>query len=122
MLNRSYYALIVEPARLSRTSNDNARYLRNVPNFVGTGVTFTFWFKHVQCEQETCGLYLLHAFDSSRAFCWSLWLERDGIWFDNPRSNGAKYQYPLNFVGDEYKWNGDRTWRHVAFQLDSASD
>ena len=44
------------------------------------------------------------------------------MWFDNPLSTSAKFQYPRNFVGDEYKWKGAKTWRHVAFSLDSASD
>ena len=94
------------------------------PGSSSSSNVFTNRYRHYQClEHDSCGLYLLYATDASvEHLCWSLWLERDGIWFDNPRSNGAKYQYPLNFVGDEYKWNGDRTWRHVAFQLDSASD
>ena len=52
---------------------------------------------------------------------WSLWLESDGIYFDNP-SGTPKYQYPRNFMGPRAKWRGEHVWRHIAFSLDETTD
>jgi hypothetical protein len=89
-------------------------------------MTVTFWYRHIQCAAgESCGAYVLHATGSGGAECqsviWSLWIESDGIWFDNVKGS-PKYQYPLNFMHERSKWSGDRVWRHVAFSLDENKD
>jgi hypothetical protein len=123
---QAYTQLVLGPVRLTKP-NSNAgekpRSLLNVPSFFGKGVTITFWYRHYECvdAHDSCGVYLFYAM-AELNLCWSLWLERDGIWFDNPMADGAPYQYPLNFVKDEYKWRGSRIWRHIAFALESADD
>ena len=44
--NRSYFSVISEPSRLSRTSSADARLLEHLPRFNGTGATFSYWYRH----------------------------------------------------------------------------
>ena len=48
-ISRSYYQLVTGPQRLSATSDTDARYLVNVPTFVGTGATLSWWHRHHDC-------------------------------------------------------------------------
>jgi hypothetical protein len=67
---------------------------------------------------------LLHAFDSSRAFCWSLWLENGAIWFDNPLGSPT-FQYPKfseSGVSEDFHLKNDDVWRFIGFTLDEVSD
>lgn len=125
----SYTSLLHGPARLSRPDlsvGDQPRMLQNVPSFINSGMTITFWYRHVDCSLgDSCGVYLFWA-DGKGAGCerrgiWSLWLENDGIWFDNVKGT-PKYQYPLNFMPPRSKWTGSQVWRHIAFKLDESTN
>ena len=125
---RKYYALLRGPSRLSATSDADARYLVDVPTFQGTGATLTWWYRHMNCMGNNCGVYLLHAFDESgikeHSYCWSVWLENNALWFDNLKGN-PKYQYPKfedEGLNAKYKFHGDKTWRHMAFVWDERAD
>ena len=125
---RQYYQLLTGPGRLSDALDADARYLVQVPTFVGTGATLSWWHRHFECGSSNCGLYLMHAFDESgipeHSFCWSIWLETDALWYDNLKGN-PKYQYPkftAEGLQDKYKFRGDRWWRHMSFVFDEAVD
>jgi len=121
-LDRPYYLLFRGPEILSTTSDEDARNMTQWPRFFGTGATFTFWYRHVDCPVASCGVFLFTAEDPIRPAgeqrCWSLWLENNAIWFDN----GKDYQYPKDFVPDNFELNGGSTWRHLALVLDENTD
>ena len=130
----SYTSLLFGPARLSEpdiSAGDQPRMLQNVPTFVDSGMTITLWYRHVECAPgDSCGVFLLWADGQGgagapagceRRGIWSLWLETDGIWFDNVKGS-PKYQYPLNFMPPRSKWTGSQVWRHIAFKLDESKN
>ena len=105
--------------------------LENVPSFMDSGMTLTFWYRHIDCTSgDICGVYLLWSDGKggagASAGCdqqgiWSLWLETDGIWVDNVKGS-PKYQYPRNFMPIRTKWKGSEAWRFVSFTLDENSN
>jgi len=129
VIEREFYQLISEPARLSKTSDNDARYLSNVPDFVGSGMTLTFWYRHVNCPKKTCGVYLIHVGDfeafsnttGGNEWCWTLWIENEGIWTDGHANSGYMY-FDDHDVSDKFKPQDDRTWRHIAYQFDEIDD
>lgn len=120
--NNSYYLLIRGPARLSKTSGEQARFLTHVPSFRGTGATFSYWYRHTPFKS---GVYLFWAFDDDSAVCWSLWVEDGAIWYDNPKGVTRQNEY-IYFkdlgMSEKYFWQGDKFWRHVALQFDESTD
>jgi len=130
----TYTSLLYGPARLSKPdlgAGQEPRMLENVPSFVGSGMTLTFWYRHIECTiGDSCGVFLLWSDGqggaSAPAGCerrgiWSLWLETDGIWFDNVKGS-PKFQYPLNFMPPRTKWQGSDVWRFISFTLDETSN
>ena len=87
-------------------------------------MTLTFWYRH--CDPgdfPTCGLYIFYKQDAgmrSSSVCWSLWIENNGIYWDNPHAN-PPYGYPVDFMLPKYRVN-HHAWRHIAFALDAADD
>lgn len=144
-IGRNYYHLLPNTHKLSKTTDADARYLSNVPDFVGTGATISFWYRHTQCSVKTCGVYLLHAGDfvdfggDGPEWCWTAWIENEAFWqdagpyagyvyFSNTKENNKKKQkYPdmslnnLN-VDAKFKPNGDKMWRHFILQFDEVND
>ena len=121
---RDFYQLIEGTVRLSTTADADARYLTNVPSFRNSGMTLSFWYRHVNCPVQTCGVYLIHAFDdnyNTNWACWTLWIENDAIWTDGHANNGYIYFADLN-VDDKYKPKDDIVWRHIAYQFDEVDD
>lgn len=126
---REFYQIIRSPARLTATSDADARYLSNVPDFANSGMTLTFWYRHINCPVKTCGVYLIHAGDfqsfggapSSSEWCWTLWIENEGIWTDGHANSGYLY-FDDHGVGDTFKPQDDFTWRHIAYQFDEVDD
>jgi hypothetical protein len=61
--NRAYYSLVVGPYLLSSTegmTENKHRTITNVPSFVGTGATVSYWCRHKTCSSgRDCGAYLL---------------------------------------------------------------
>ena len=84
----------------------------------------TWWYKH--CEpsgQPSCALFLWVKVDagmSSDSRCWSLRMESDGIYWNNPRAE-VVYDLRLNFLSEEYRVD-HATWRHLALVLDETDD
>jgi len=132
MRGRQYFSLLEGPAILARPTvlddNNNMtgpRSLVGVPSFSGSGVTFSWWHRHnseAECrmlDNSYCGTYLLYAKDMNGAFCWSLWLESNGIFYENKEK---AFKYPRNFMSDEYTLTATKSWRHVSFVLDASDD
>ena len=62
-----YYPVVRGPYLLSVTELADARYVDNIPGFSGSGMTISFWYRHVSCFKDECpGLYILRAFDPFR--------------------------------------------------------
>jgi hypothetical protein len=127
---RSYYQIVAGAHHLSATSNSDARYLSNVPDFTGTGATLTFWYRHIPCSVKTCGVYFLHAgdfqdFGGTQNWCWTAWFENEAFWYDGGPNSGYRYfgkQEGGAQMDDKFKVQGDQVWRHMAYQFDETSD
>ena len=130
--DRQYYSLFKGPGVLTRPmvmdDNDTVsgpRTLTNVPSFAGNGVTFAWWHKHNtedecrELDNVYCGLFFLYAKDAGGGVCWNLWLEANGIFFEN-KAGGVNY--PRNFLPLEYSLTAKKVWRHVTFVLDESND
>jgi hypothetical protein len=124
---RSYYSLLPSPVLLSRPGPlETPRYFDSdtFPSFAGTGMALAFWYRH--CDPgdfPTCGLYLFYKHTAgmqSASVCWSLWMEDNGIYYDNPRAD-PPYGYPVGFMPSKLRVT-HRAWRHVVFALDAADD
>ncbi|EKX46141.1 hypothetical protein GUITHDRAFT_108175 [Guillardia theta CCMP2712] len=133
LINRSYYSLISDPARLSKTSDTDARYLTNVPSFHGTGMTLSFWYRHIPCLTDTCGVYVFQAGQfpppsvtsqgnaSFNSWCWSLWIENQAFWIDGAPNSG--YIHFADYgIDPKFGFSGDKYWRHVVYQLDEKTN
>jgi len=119
---REYYRLFEGPEILSETSDADARNMTMWPTFVGTGVTFTFWYRHVECDVASCGMFLFEAIDPGRPEaerkCWNFWIENNAIWYENSVID----EYPRDFVPRNFQIQGGKTWRHIAITLDETTD
>ncbi|EKX42859.1 hypothetical protein GUITHDRAFT_140993 [Guillardia theta CCMP2712] len=133
LIKRSYYSLISDPARLSKTSDTDARYLNNVPSFHGTGMTLSFWYRHVPCLADTCGVYVFQAGQfpppsvasqanaNFNSWCWSLWIENQAFWIDGAPNSG--YLHFADYgIDPKFGFSGDKYWRHVVYQLDETNN
>ncbi|KAJ1481275.1 hypothetical protein T484DRAFT_1899711 [Baffinella frigidus] len=87
-------------------------------------MTLAYWYRHVECQKESCGIYIFDfrwALDSlGNNSCFNLWMEDNGIYWQT----GSTWDYPRgpSFVEKKYQWTGEKTWRHVAWQLDEISN
>lgn len=124
--SRNYYKLLENAAWLTKTTNDDQRFISNMPSFLGTGATLTWWYRHIPCPGVTCGVYLFHSGDFSgvggaKQWCWTVWIEDEALWFD---AGGGGYTYFESDmkVSHKFKPSGDKFWRHMAFQMDEGSD
>ena len=84
-------------------------------------------YRHIQCQVDTCGVYLLHAGDfetwgGTKNRCWTLWIQNEAFWYDEaPAKSGFQY-FDANGVEDKFRIDGDRIWRHFAYVFDEADD
>jgi hypothetical protein len=120
-----FHLLLRGPHHLGRLQDDEQRYLTKVPSFEGTGCTFTFWYRHVDCKSTSCGGYVLFAGDflywhgdpdPDPSIYWSIWVEDEGIWLDSPGK--GYYWFDDTPVTRKYRPNGNRIWRHMALRFD----
>ncbi len=87
---REYTQLVEGPWYLSRTeAAGEHRTLHDVPSFQGTGMTLSFWYRHVECEAVDCGVYLFVARNAA-AWCWSFWLENTAWSVSRPSPPAAE--------------------------------
>ena len=91
-----------------------------LPSFAGTGMTLSFWYRHVTCVQEPCEVSVF-------------WFEWGGLYVHEHAAYIEIFMGGEEYVGeywyfaeagmpDKYHLNGDRTWRHIVFQLDEDND
>ena len=129
-IGRAYVQIVGGAVRLTdwRTAGGAERLVSRMPSFRGTGMTLTWWYRHMPCPSPTaqCGLYLFHSGDFSGApganrWCWTLWIENKAIWYD---AGGGGYTYFERDMGIESKFlpSGDWFWRHMAMQMDEEAD
>jgi hypothetical protein len=115
---RRYYLLAAGPVRLSLPGpNDVPRYFDTFPGFNGTGMSITLWYRHCdRGDKAGCELYLLYASNEgldSDSYCWAVWVQDNGLFFNNVNAN-PRYFYVLDFMSEEQMLN-HRVWRHLAF-------
>ena len=113
-----YYLLVSGPVRLSLPGpNDIPRYFDVFPGFNGTGLAITLWYRHCDPgDKAGCELYLLYASNEgldSDSYCWAVWVQDNGLYFNNVNAN-PRYFYVLDFMAEEQMLN-HRVWRHLAF-------
>ena len=128
-INRTFFQIVRNASRLTdwrALPSAQERMITDMPSFKGTGMTLTWWYRHVACSAATCGLYLFHSGDFSGAqnakeWCWTLWIENKAIWYD---AGGGGYAYFEQDMGIPSKFHpsGDKFWRHMAMQMDERDD
>lgn len=116
---------MIGPSTLSAPlSGDEPRYFDTFPAFNGSGMTISLWYRHCdRGELSLCGFYFLYAGNSgvdSISYCWTLWIQDNGIYVDNAQAN-PPYFYLVDFMQTAQTLN-HRVWRHLAFVWDSAND
>lgn len=126
LFGRKFYQVVHGAHRLTATSDAEARYITNAPDFVGSGATITFWYRHVQCSVKTCGAYFLHAgdfkaFGGKTDWCWTAWFENEAFWNDVSPNSGYEY-FDDHGVVDKFKLEGQIVWRHMSLQFDEITD
>jgi len=109
-----YVSLIPDTVRMTASAAAEARFLsvQDTPSFFGTGVTFTFWYRH-----ESPGGYVLvgQRGINNADMCWSIYIEDNAIY----ASWGTENTYPSgDKVVDQSYWWSTGVWRHIAWQFD----
>ena len=125
-----YYQLLTGPLKLSEIEEEQQRYLTKIPSWSGTGATYTWWYRHIECTgSPSCGGYLFYVGnflysrtvpDSTSFVNWAIWVENDAIWLDQP-GNGY-YVFQDFGIISRYRLSGDRIWRHMALQFNEDQD
>lgn len=125
---REYVRLLQGPYRLTSTLTERDeskhRYLDNMPDFHGTGMTLSYWYRHRACAGLFCGLYLFEGRTSSEASgnsCFGLWIENNSWYWDNPGRNGSP-EFPRSFVEAKFELRDELQWRHIAWVFDETTD
>ena len=128
LAQRRHHKIVSGPYRLSKVHGSEVRYLTHVPSFFGTGMTLSWWYRHMPCAAgaKRCGLYFLHAgdfvsFGGSNDLCWSAWIENGAFWYDEP-VNGGYRKFEDWGMPNKFHFHSHKIWRHMALQFNEASD
>jgi len=101
--NKAYYSLLKGPYQLTSTDGMDAskhRDIVNVPDFVGTGATLAWWYRHIPCLTEDCGTFLFVKSCDDKAWAWAAWTENSAFW------SSFASGYPRDFVEEKFQLNG----------------
>jgi len=120
---RHYYQILKGPYLLSKNSDgDFGTYSKSLPTFSGTGMTLSFWYRHVKCFDAECEVNVFY-------FSWGgLFLHEHACYVefiddDDPDKFEGEYWYYVNYdVPLKFHLKGDKVWRHILFQFDEDTD
>lgn len=124
---REYTLLLEGPYTMTRPPPGQERYLDPAafPRWSGQGMSLSLWIRRSkECGgSASCGTYILsshHDGAQSSARCYSAWVEKRGVYFDNLK-DPVGFHYALDFMDERYHLTPNH-WRHIVFVWDQDTD
>ena len=132
---RYFYPIITGPYKLTPTSFEDARFLASIPTHAGTGMTLSFWYRHVACVDDgsmCSGGFLFRKWDPLSSTMtgfngtygdtiFDCMITSTSIYLSAPAAY-LYYDFADYGIDGKFHMHGAKVWRHIALQLHELAD